>query len=343
MPEPRPRPPSLKLANDSARNDAILQIVSPIATLSMSEDMRNTVRISESIKRRQSSIIAAKKNDDTSEPILPTQSTGNTPVNSAAESSAFSSSTSTLFPNVKQENGTSSPLLACDSTQLSPGASYSLDRLASHLKNRSLKRDRVPKPLKLHNNPAVGSGPYTAANAHPGMYSYQTHGLRLAPLRPYFAPRMVQRFRRPPSMAPLGTPFVVTPYRREIPFDRRKLSGPQTAPPVQPAPGSKRARPVQDVFVDDVKRAAPLPLQPPLAQKARFTVTADDRQAATEEEMEEMRRKWEESDEIYGSMSFMDKLTFRFKILNKNLSLDEKKARFMEICETTWDEVMKRK
>lgn len=143
-------------------------------------------------------------------------------------------------------------------------------------------------------------------------------------------------------MAPMATPVMVTPYRREIPADRRKLNEPLTAPPVHSA-GTKRARPVQDVFVDDVKRTAPLPLQPPLAQKARFSVTSDDRQAATEEEMEEMRRKWEESDEISGSMSFMDKLTFRFKILNKNLSLDEKKARFMEICETTWDQVMKAK
>lgn len=395
MPElVRHRPPSLKLAHDDAKNDVILRIVSPIATLSMSQNMKNTMRISESIRRRQSSIIAAKNNEnpidsslDLDAQKLPLESpkqpnketpaeqpnsgltgansSGNTAVNSAlnsSESSASSSATSTVYPAHVKGESLSLPVSAPPATtQLSPGAYSSLDRVGS-LHKRSLKRERIPKPLKLHQHAAFGTGPYTAAIGPPGVYLAQMNGFKSAPLRSYFpgVPRVVHHIRARPPLVPIGHPYTViqTPYQRNMPVvaDRRAprvakalLAVPSNgthsrSPSLNGSQSLKRPCPVQDIFPGDVKKAAPLPLQPPLAQNEKFAYTApDDREAATEEEMEEMRRKWEEGDEIFGCVSFMDKLTYRFKILNKNLSLDEKKAKFMKICETTWDEFMKEK
>lgn len=422
MPEiTRHRPPSLKLSNDDAKNDVLLRIVSPMDTHNLSEDMKNTMRMSESIKKRQSSIIASKnywndvdtladdsrlERDQPSSPasseankgdldrresgLTDEKSPENTAVNSAMNSGVSTASSSTTrFADIKvkkeSDNDDSPKSAPCTSTQLSPGISHStLDRLASQFQKRSLKRSHAPRPLKLPHNPAVGSGPYTAAHGYYGMpAAHYPAGLNTAPLRPYFynGVRMGQRF-RPRTFVPLSAQYMMvqTPFRRDIPTgsDRRiqrplqtsapapptvSVTPPQPAaaypvtqntsqttqnssqdrqPPMIPDAQMKRSRPVQDVFKDNVKRIAPLPLQPPLAQRERFSqVASDDRGDATEEEMEEMRRKWEDGEEIFGSMSFMDKKTFRFKILKKSLSLDEKKAKFMQICETTWDEFMK--
>lgn len=185
----------------------------------------------------------------------------------------------------------------------------------------ALKRQKVPAPLNLSKPKFAPAGPATgyALQYHPHSFGPATavDGALLAPMRSQF-PKFRARpiYHRPGARVPV-TPV---PYCRMVPAARPNV--PQirvrSAGGAPPTPHPKP--PVQDVFRGAVAQAAPLPLQPPLAQIERFGLA----------------EKPDDSP-VHGSISFNDSQTFTFKMLRPNLLQEEKKRKFLQICETVWD------
>lgn len=316
MPETqRRRPPLLELSRDA--NDVMMRIVSPITPAMMSEEMRNTVRLSQTIRQQQNSLIAAKQdllsastreldsdrssNDKSPQTELSAESRSPQPAISKAVES----------PVIIVASPPSTVTVATPTSESGkPDSDEEFLRLANTLAEKRLKR-KAPGPLQL----ASGHIHHPAINS--------------APLRSYrrAMPRYVQTVPYPMQCVPY-TAIPMTPYRRVMP----------KAAQLAQRPRKERKRPVLDVFHGDITRTAPMPSQPPSAQLEHFEqVPSDDRSEATEEEMREMEQKSKDAHQVFGSISFMNQSVFNFKIFG-NKTDEERKEKFMKICETTWDE-----
>ncbi|SGZ58270.1 CIC11C00000001604 [Sungouiella intermedia] len=250
------------------------------------------------------------------------------------------------------------------------------DRITSALSKKKLKRDRAPGPLRIPGHargitPVINSAPirtyYSAVSGYngyaiPSGYPGRTHAGHVGyvagstgPVGPNMGPvgavgtvayagtpvsmttpghyqprRMpVRLFLQP---VPIPVQVVQTPMRRSIPaaYERKTVK----------ARGKERRKPVQDVFLGDVKREAPMTSQPPSAQQEYFEDHDDDRTDATEEEMREMESKRRANSIVGGSIVFNDESAFNFKIFGERD--EDAKTKFMKVCETTWDQYMAR-
>lgn len=248
---------------------------------------------------------------------------------------------------------------------------------------KRLKRDNVPTPLninlinKSNNQPLVHSAPIrrpVVANPPSG----QVAGRRRGPVP------MLRRFYRPfpntqvtyqayslgygyPNnyLVPQWTPYPQAhwPYPSGTPVVNRRHR-PTTTPG-----SSKKVEKVTDVYHGDYTKAAPLLLQPLLAQRDAFDFRNrqqrldEDRLPVLEDEVREMQEKYEQgrlkpkaSDEVFGLINLMNELVFNFRIFRKNQDdgnkekhekdgdsqddtdwLSQEKERFLKICETLWD------
>lgn len=419
------RPPHLDTA--ASHTLAIARIVSPVASLLMSEDMRNTFRISQSIRQQQTDLIAAaqervasernkgdengkegdekerdddgKEHDDKYEiddnldeeggnaSVHSDSGNGASNANSgSADSATFASSaasgasgvshsatsaTSQSSPGSRSSAPTNESSSKSDNSASPSGASpgqgpgprmldrenFEFDRMSAALSLKKLKRDRAPAPLRIPGHaggvsPAINSAPmrtyYSGIPSYTG-YSVpigflgRNHGghgpignfgvassLNLASAG-YFQPRRmpVRQFVQP---GPYPMLVVQTPLRRNIPsaYERK---------PIRPR-GKDRRKPVQDVFLGDVKREAPMTSQPPSAQQEYFDNHEDDRTDATDEEMREMESKRLANALVEGTISFDEQSAFNFKIFGERDH--DAKSKFMKMCETTWDQYMTR-
>lgn len=88
--------------------------------------------------------------------------------------------------------------------------------------------------------------------------------------------------------------------------------------------------PVHDIFKDEEDRIAPISAQPRLSQREFYQLTKSP---------EEMSRT-----DLFGTLLFMNKSYYDFRILSpkRGLSPADRKAKFMKICERTWDEYILR-
>lgn len=196
MPEIQENHRPLPLAStDTYTPLAIAQIVSPIVPLKMSEEMRNTLRISESIRQQQTHLIAAS-NLENKESLLPAKSASDLATNAESDTSSdhqqephgdrqgeSSNETPETSPIVDRGN-TPTPATSEDATGpkesnssetseqaparlCSPASEQELasfDRLALSFGRKKLKRDRAPGPLQIPNHgrgisPAINSAP----------------------------------------------------------------------------------------------------------------------------------------------------------------------------------------
>lgn len=235
------------------------------------------------------------------------------------------------------------------------------DRMSAALSLKKLKRDRAPTPLRIPGHargvlPAINSAPirtyysgipsytgYSIPVGYPGRNHSGHAGVggpvgNLGGTTPlslatagYFQPRRmpIRQFVQP---GPYPVQVVQTPLRRNIPsVYERKTARPR---------GKDRRKPVQDVFLGDVKREAPMTSQPPSAQKEYFDNHEDDRTDATDEEMREMESKRLANALVEGTISFDEQAAFNFKIFGERDH--DAKSKFMKMCETTWDQYMTR-
>lgn len=380
------RPP--QLASTSSYNSlAIARMVSPIVPLMMSEDMRNTYRISQYIRQQQTDLITAtildtKVTDSPAKLAAEASECGNTSSETSKQASGVGSSTSAdSSGSTTSANGESvvsveaagsashinvlparynpetrsnaSPHPESDSANSDPELGGEYDRITSSISRKKLRRDKAPGPLQIpgHANrfpPAINSAPirtyhpgipghntYNIPTGYPGRTVHAGHGGYggaggASGAAGYYQPRRVPMRHYLQPMPYSAVQEVQTPLRRSNPVVyERRLVRPRM---------KERRKPVQDVFLGDVTKEAPMNSQPPSAQREHFDNHEDDRTDATDEEMREMESKRQAYSRVQGTISFNDESAFNFKIFRGREH--DAKAKFIRICETTWDQYM---
>lgn len=320
------RPPQLMVSHDKANSDAILRIVSPIAPLMMTGEMRNTLRLSQMVRAQQNNLIAAGQYK---EPASGASSAANDSSEDDASDAKDAMDGDAKAPEahgIDDSADTTAPERSDDaddrasggSLAESPELSAEFVRLTNTLALKKLKRKHAPGPLLI--SPASQARVAPSISSAPMRTVYGYYPQKRVPVR-YVYPMY--------SAVPYVQPVVLTPLRRNIPTSARERGRVHA-----------RRRPVLDVFPGDVTKAAPMPSQPPSAHVEYFDDRDDDNLVATEEEMREMERKREASDALLGSITFNDESAFNFKIFRSKEG--DAKRKFMKICETTWDEFMAR-
>lgn len=323
MPEPtaKRRPPQLELVGP-APADLLVQIVSPIVSLHMSSEMRNTLRLSHSIREEQNSLIAqnsalpsegekkslplerpdhpvsVKKRETLHElkPLseLGTEAEHKSPTTSpeSAPPSAESASTPAFSAPALSAPARGPPAPALDPPAPFAHSSDSSDSdfaRTSELASKRIRRAKAPRPLRLVLGapaPAIKSAPMRS------LYGYRR-------VRPVYPPYSAVHWVPPPG-----------PVRRVV---------------KPPAPARRTV--VQDVFHGAVTMAAPMSVQPLLAQRERF----DDEPLP--QEAEDRHRP---DAAVRGTITLNDEAAFNFEIYN---DADAKRV-FMEVCAKTWDRYM---
>lgn len=303
----------------------------------MSEEMRNTVRLSQTIRQQQTNLIAAKHLSAPSSAESSRDETENEKPKNENEKvrnenedlkneneKAKSENEKANTKNEKVKTKSEGVMAHTTDKDLSDDPDVDMHsepepshdefaRLANLLAQKRLNRKK-PGPLKL----SPGNGYHPAINSAP-----------LRSIRPRMMPRYVQPIYggyQLPYQVPY-TAYPGTPLRRiaKLPVQRVR---------------QERKKPVLDVFHGDITRTAPMPSQPRSARVEHFEeIAPEDRTDATELEMREMERKSSEAQDLFGSINMMDESVFKFKIFGRKLEA-ERKEKFMKICETSWDEFM---
>lgn len=315
----RRRPPQLDLADDKTKHDIILQIVLPIAPLAVSGEMLQTLRLSDSIRQKQSSLIAAAAaasalsagSSATSATSVSMPSADDAAVLSGAESADESdlAARAPLENNKANVAEPTSPALERKSDrkpssiqECTLSSDHEEDADRDHFRlgrtSKRIRREKAPKPLRLalpmSSLPMISSAPLRTFG-HPSLYP--SRGLS-------------RRF-YPPQYVPM-TAVVATPVQRMVRV--RDTRG------IKPRKAFKG--PVRDVFIDEQVRPAPISSQPLSAQKEHFSLSEDER------DDDELRLK-----SLEGAITFNEEAHYRFRIFDDNAA----KEKFMKICETTWD------
>lgn len=396
----------------------IAQIVLPIRPLKMSADMRNTFRMSQSIRQQQNSLIAASNSFDSSGArsadsessslrsaseeresrfgnVADTEgdaeashvnadADSNTNANensndadadannadadadadtgsvTDAVSAQASDKASRLAPDSANSmstavnSGTSAPNSASSAAELTgthdananedlprismlssdSEKSFEFDRISASLGRKRLRREKAPRPLNIPGqirgiSPIINSAPirpyYSSPYGVPPGYQPRNtaagyYQVRRVPVRGFM-----------PSVPYTAVQMVSTPSRRAMNVNDRRVT---------PRPRTKeRRKPVQDVFLGDLTKDAPMRSQPPSAQREHFANGDEDRTEATEDEMREMESKRRAHSIVQGSICLNGEPAFKFKIFEAG---DDAKAKFLKVCETTWDEYVAR-
>ncbi|GEQ72318.1 hypothetical protein JCM33374_g6005 [Metschnikowia sp. JCM 33374] len=348
----------------------IMRIVSPITPQFVNPDMRDTLKISEVIRLQQNELIAAGKYDK--KPPSPASSNWSdgpsikTATNSAidgdsehrpnaasqsptrTENGSQNGSGNDPAPQGDEVNGTNSPgntlkenpdvgqivEIDCDSDSIvsegqnsSPVDDVEFSRMSGAFTRKTLKRNNAPGPLRMSpKSQAATMGPTINSAPMRSIYG-PPYAMRRAPVR-YIYPTMAH-------MPQTAVHYVPTPIRRNVALPPDRISKPRSPR----ALSARRRKPVLDVFEGQVAKLAPMPSQPPSAQKEEFEISHSDDEKATQEEMEEMELKRKRAmSALKGSISFNDESAFNFTIFQGNEHNAKKK--FLEICETTWDKYM---
>lgn len=316
----RRRPPQLDLADDKTKHDIILQIVLPIAPLAVSGEMLQTLRLSDSIRQKQSSLIAAAaaaasalsaSSAATSATSVSMPSADDAAVLSGVESGDDSyegtapQHAESILPPLDDGK---SPRQPSSSLELALSSDHEQDAGRDHFRlgmtSKRIRRDKAPKPLRLalpmSGLPMICSAPLRTFG-HPGLHPS----------------RAVSRRLYPPQYMPM-TAVVATPMPRMVRVrDVRDFRDARGSKPRKAIKG-----PVRDVFVDEQVRPAPISSQPLSAQKEHFSLSDDER------EDDDQRLQ-----SLEGAITFNEEAHYRFRIFDDKAA----KEKFMKICETTWD------
>ncbi|OBA24297.1 hypothetical protein METBIDRAFT_10448 [Metschnikowia bicuspidata var. bicuspidata NRRL YB-4993] len=208
----------------------------------------------------------------------------------------------------------------------SPLEGSELERIASSLTRKTLKRNNAPGPLRI--SPKVHAGSTAPAiNSAPMRSLYGPQALRRVPVR-YLYPAMGH-------FPQTAVHYMPTPIRRTTGAGSERVAKPR----LPRAMSARRRKPVLDVFEGQVAKLAPMPAQPPSAQIEHFDVGHSDEEKATQDEMDEMEiKRRRTTSALRGTISFNEESAFKFTIFQGNESNAKKK--FLEVCETTWDKYM---
>ena len=360
----------------TAKNaDLALRIVLPgLPPLVITEESSHTLKMSQVIQRQQQQIIALMKEAQDA------QTTVTTPPDKAVK----------IEDDDDDDSDLSAPKLNV------PVTSSDTPTLAS----KRLKRDNVPTPLDIGLiNDKLARPLIHLAPIRPAMSRVGVPPMRRRPLpqirrvyRPFPNTHVTyqaypQEYAVPYVAVPQWTPYPplsAYPYPHPVAARRRHRPTPIPATPKHQAKSGK----VTDVYHGDYTRAAPLLLQPLLAQREAFDQRLglkleEDRMPVLEDEVKEMQAKYDQGNvnktntsEIFGSISLMDELVYKFRIFRKSTpeqlesglggkketsdavgTSDDKvknpsgakdheleadwlrleKEKFLKICETLWD------
>lgn len=319
----RPRPSGLDL--HLAKNaDLALRIVLPgIPPQAITEEGSHTLRMSHQIQRQQRQIIALMNQARDAQLDITTPPDDGDGDGDDNTDNTTTTTTTKVGPVVELE------VLQHDASD----DSHDTPTLA----NKRLKRDNVPTPLNIG----------LINDKHPQPL------IHLAPIRPAMRGAAVPppRRRPGPQIRRVYRPFPNThvtyqayPQEYALPY----FAGPQWTPYPPPTaypppyPVAIRRRPlatpkrpnlsdkVTDVYHGDYTRAAPLLLQPLLAQREVFDLRSqqrfdEDRLPVLEDEVREMQAKYDQgtvtkpnTNEVFGSISLMNQLVYNFRIFRKS-------------------------
>lgn len=364
------RPPELLVPKDKS-SDMLLRIVSPIAPQFVSHDMRHTLRLSESIRHQQNTLIALAQSGkkETADDVFSADSlaayhtpgscsTSSTNSEKRRESEGVREKTEKATLEAQGEAAAGKSLLGADKeTSLFGADKEQSPRVRSSAASETTQTPQDQGKAQAAEQPQPQEVDYPSPEDTE--LQRMTHAMGRKKLRRDNTPGPL-RFLPRAQAAGMAPTINLAPMRHmgNYPVCRvpvRYVYGavvpiPQTAViPARRMVSDPRKRParrqvVMDVFQNDSLRVAPMTSQPPLAQMTRFAENDGEDAPATPAEMEEMERKRERGreacrDELKGSIAFQNS-AFNFTIYKAR----EHKAKenFMKICETTWDEYMAR-